>query len=248
MTASGPRSSAEAVNALELRNLSKSFGGHKAVDRLSLDIPRGCLFGFIGPNGSGKTTTLRMAMNILIPDSGSVRVMGREGSSAVRDLVGYLPEERGLYARMSVRGVLEYFGKLKGCRGPALKSSLERWLERMDLAAWADKKVEALSKGMAQRVQFIAAAISDPPVLILDEPFSGLDPVHSQDMKAAVIELKKKGTTILYSTHDMASAEKLSDRVAMIFEGKKVLDGGRRRGLEKLFMRIARKGGRRGAV
>jgi ABC-2 type transport system ATP-binding protein len=214
-----------AVNAVTLRNVAKTFGTRAAVADLSLEVPRGSIYGFIGPNGSGKTTTLRMIVSILLPDCGEIEVLGERGGAAVRDRVAYLPEERGLYKKMTVRRLLRYYGRLKGCRPPELDRRVEAWLKRLDLSAWTDKKIESLSKGMAQKVQFIAAVISEPEVLILDEPFTGLDPVNLEVLKEAIIETHRRGTTVIFSTHDMGTAEKLCDRIFMIFEGKKVLDG-----------------------
>jgi ABC-2 type transport system ATP-binding protein len=213
------------MDAIAIRGVSKSFGQTAAVDDLSLTVPRGSLYGFIGPNGSGKTTTLRMIMRILLPDRGEVEVLGEAHGAAARDRVAYLPEERGLYKKMPVGRLIRYYARLKGLRGPELDRGVNAWLERMGLADWADKKVDALSKGMAQKVQFIAAVVAKPDVLILDEPFSGLDPVNAEVLKDAILDLKKQGTTIVFSTHDMSVAEQLCDRIFMIFKGKKVLDG-----------------------
>ncbi len=213
------------TTAIALRNVTKSFTNLVAVDRLDLTVPSGSLYGFIGPNGSGKTTTLRMIMHILLPDEGEIEVLGQRGTRAARDSVSYLPEERGLYKRMSVRRLLRYHGALKGARQPQLDRSIDEWLERFSLSAWIDRKIESLSKGMAQKVQFIAAVLNQPQLLILDEPFSGLDPVNAEVLKDAVLELKRSGTTIVFSTHDMPVAERLCDRILMIFKGKKVLDG-----------------------
>jgi len=211
------------MNAVELRNVTKTFGNVKAVDDLSLDVPRGCVYGFIGPNGSGKTTSLRMIMSIFHPDSGMIRVLGEERSEAHTDRVGYLPEERGLYRKMKVRPLLRFYGGLKN--GRDVNQEVDRWLERLDLADWADKKVEALSKGMSQKVQFIAAVVARPEMLILDEPFTGLDPVNTDVIRDAVLDLQREGTTIIFSTHDMGTAEKMCDFIFMIFHGRKVLDG-----------------------
>ncbi len=211
--------------AIAIHDVSKSFGGHTAVDRLSLSVPRGSLYGFIGPNGSGKTTTLRMIMRILLPDRGEIEVLGRHDTRAARDRIGYLPEERGLYKKMTVRRLLRYYGLLKGASSPALDQALDEWVGRMGLSEWVDKKIDALSKGMAQKVQFIAAVVSGPELLILDEPFSGLDPVNAEVLKDAVLALRRAGTTVVFSTHDMAMAERLCDRIFMIFRGRKVLDG-----------------------
>jgi ABC-2 type transport system ATP-binding protein len=212
-------------DAIAIRGVTKSYDATVAVDDVSLSVPEGSIYGFIGPNGSGKTTTIRMIMRILLPDQGDIEVLGQRSTRAARDRVGYLPEERSLYKRMTVRRVLEYFGKLKGARQPELGRGIDEWLARMDLAAWADKRVDALSKGMAQKVQFIAAAVSRPSLLILDEPFSGLDPVNADVLRDAVLDLRRRGTTIVFSTHDMLAAEKMCDRIFMIFKGKKVLDG-----------------------
>jgi ABC-2 type transport system ATP-binding protein len=213
------------TTAIALRNVTKCFTSLVAVDRLDLTVPSGSLYGFIGPNGSGKTTTLRMIMHILLPDEGEIEVLGQRGTRAARDCVSYLPEERGLYKRMSVRRLLRYYGALKGARQPQLDRSIDEWLERLSLSAWIDRKIESLSKGMAQKVQFIAAVLNQPQLLILDEPFSGLDPVNAEVLKDAVLQLKRSGTTIVFSTHDMHVAERLCDRILMIFKGKKVLDG-----------------------
>ena len=212
-------------SAISIRNVTKRFSGVVAVNDLDLNVPSGSLYGFIGPNGSGKTTTLRMIMHILLPDQGEIEVLGERDTRAARDRVSYLPEERGLYKRMSVRRLLRYYGLLKGARQPDLDQSITHWLERLGLAAWIDKRVEALSKGMAQKVQFIASVLNRPELLILDEPFSGLDPVNAEVIKDAVLDLKKGGTTVVFSTHDMSVAERLCDRIFMIFKGRKVLDG-----------------------
>ena len=164
-------------------------------------------------------------MHILLPDQGEIEVLGDRDTRAARDRVSYLPEERGLYKRMSVRRLLRYYGALKGARQPALDRSIDLWLDRMGLTAWIDKRIDALSKGMAQKIQFIAAVLSAPELLILDEPFTGLDPVNAEVLKDAVLDLKKAGTTIVFSTHDMGVAERLCDRIFMIFKGRKVLDG-----------------------
>lgn len=211
--------------AVRLRGVSKTFGRHRAVDDLSLEVPRGSIYGFIGPNGSGKTTTIRMILHIFLPDSGEVEVLGRRETRAANDRIGYLPEERGLYRKQTVRRVLQYFAALKGMDRATARGEIDRWLEKMGLTEWADKKVEALSKGMAQKVQFISAVLPGPELLILDEPFSGLDPVNLEVIRQAIIELRRAGTTIIFSTHDMAVAEKMCDRIFMIFQGRKVLDG-----------------------
>jgi ABC-2 type transport system ATP-binding protein len=211
------------MNAVELTHVSKAFRDTLAVDDLSLSVPQGAIYGFIGPNGSGKTTTLRMILHILRPDRGSIRVFESERRSAVSGRVGYLPEERGLYKRMRVRPMLRFYGELKSGRG--VDREVEQWLQRLDLIEHADKKIEALSKGSAQRVQFIAAVLASPELVILDEPFSGLDPVHADILRTAILDLRRQGTTVILSTHDMELAEQMCDFIFMIFRGRKVLDG-----------------------
>ncbi|MCP4249694.1 MAG: ATP-binding cassette domain-containing protein, partial [bacterium] len=211
--------------AVEIANVTKTFGQVRAVDGLSLSVPAGTVYGFIGPNGSGKTTTLRMIMGILYPDSGGgpIEVLGEQVFGAARDRVSYLPEERGLYKKMKVRDVLRFCAELKGQRDS--KADIADWLGRLGLAEWANKKVETLSKGMAQKVQFIAAVVSRPELLILDEPFTGLDPVNAEVIKDAVLDIKRSGTTVIFSPHDIGVDEKLCDFIFMIFKGQKVLDG-----------------------
>jgi ABC-2 type transport system ATP-binding protein len=212
-------------NAIAIQGVTKHFGTVVAVRDLDLSVPRGSLYGFIGPNGSGKTTTLRMIMHILLPDQGEIEVLGERDTRAAHDRVSYLPEERGLYKRMTVRRLLRYFASLKGARQPDLDRSIAAWLERMGLSDWIDKKIDALSKGMAQKIQFIATVLNQPELLILDEPFTGLDPVNVEILRDAVLDLRRAGTTIVFSTHDMSVAERLCDRIFMIFKGRKVLDG-----------------------
>ena len=211
--------------AIQLSDVTKRFDGTCAVDRLTLAVPSGSIYGFIGPNGSGKTTTLRMIMRILLPDDGRIEVLGSTDTAAARDRVSYLPEERGLYKRMTVRRLLRYYGRLKGRTIAELDPVINDWLARMGLQEWAERKIETLSKGMSQKVQFIAAVISEPSLLILDEPFSGLDPVNAEVLKDAVLEMRRRKTTVVFSTHDMSTAEKMCDRIFMIFRGRKVLDG-----------------------
>ncbi len=211
------------MNVVEIQNVTKTFGKLRAVDDLSLSVPAGSIYGFIGPNGSGKTTTLRMIMNIFYPDSGSIRIFGEELRGACTDRIGYLPEERGLYKNMKVKEILKFYGGLKSRTD--LGGEVDAWLEKLDLSEWANKKVQALSKGMSQKVQFIATVVANPELVILDEPFTGLDPVNADAIKAAVLELRERGTTVIFSTHDMSVAEKMCDFIFMIFKGKKVLDG-----------------------
>src|SRR3954451_7534070 len=209
--------------AVLLSGVTKTFGATRAVDHLDLVVPRGTVYGFIGPNGSGKTTTLRMVLRIFYPDAGRGVVLGGEHGGAADDRVGYLPEERGLYKRMKVRDLLRFYAELKGDRdsGP----SIDAWLERLGLAGGAGKPVQALSKGMSQKVQFIATVVARPELVLLDEPFSGLDPVNAVVLREAILELKKDGTTVIFSTHDMSVAERMCDFIFMIYKGRKVLDG-----------------------
>lgn len=210
-------------HAVELAGVTKRFGAVTAVDNLDLAVPEGSIYGFIGPNGSGKTTTLRLMLRIFYPDAGRVAVLGADAGAVADDRVGYLPEERGLYKRMKVLDVIEYFARLKGfydCRAAALQ-----WLERLDAGEWTHRRVEALSKGMAQKVQFIAAVIARPRLVILDEPFTGLDPVNLETLKEATLQLRRDGATVIFSTHDMNAAEEICDTVLMIYNGRKVLDG-----------------------
>ena len=212
-------------DAIVLRHVTKRFGTVAAVSDLSLSVPAGSIYGFIGPNGSGKTTTLRMIMHIILPDEGEIEVLGSGATGAARDQVSYLPEERGLYKKMTVRRLLRYYGQLKGGRLQDIDKGIDEWIGRMQLPGVLDRAVETLSKGMSQKVQFISAVISKPSLLILDEPFSGLDPVNAQVLKDAVLEMRRRGTTVVFSTHDMGTAEKMCDRIFMIFKGHKVLDG-----------------------
>jgi len=211
------------MSVVEIKNVTKTFGEVKAVDRVSLNVPQGSIYGFIGPNGSGKTTTLRMIMNIFYPDSGTIRVFGQALHGAASERIGYLPEERGLYKKMKVRDLLRFYGELKS--GRKVNKEVDERLERLDLSAWARKKIETLSKGMAQKVQFISAVVSGPELIILDEPFTGLDPVNLEAIKNAVLDLRGRGATVIFSTHDMNVAEKMCDFIFMIFKGRKVLDG-----------------------
>ena len=211
--------------AIRLTEVVKKFNGVAAVEGLTLSVPEGSIYGFIGPNGSGKTTTLRMIMHILLPDAGTIEVLGSADTAAARDRVSYLPEERGLYKKMPVRRLLRYYGQLKGRTIAELDPAIDDWMARLGMQGWDGKKVEALSKGMSQKVQFVAAVISAPSLLILDEPFSGLDPVNAEALKDGVLEMRRRGTTVVFSTHDMATAEKMCDRIFMIFRGRKVLDG-----------------------
>ena len=210
-------------SVVQLETVVKRFGGFPAVNGVDLTVPQGSMFGLIGPNGSGKTTTMRLILRIYQPDAGRVVVLGNDEGNAADNRVGYLPEERGLYRRMTVSRLLSYFAKLKGVKDA--KAIIDQHLERMGAIEWKKKKIEELSKGMAQKIQFIVATIARPQLIILDEPFSGLDPVNLELMRDAVKELRDEGATIIFSTHDMAVAQELCDRVFMIYKGKKVLDG-----------------------
>jgi len=211
------------MNVIELQGVTKKFNKLVAVDDLSLNVPERSVYGFIGPNGSGKTTTIRMIMNILYPDSGKLLIFGQEHTGARIDNVGYLPEERGLYKKMKVKDLLRFHGELKN--GKNIKHEINYWLNKLDLAEWADKKAETLSKGMSQKLQFIVTIIDRPGLIILDEPFSGLDPVNAEVLRSVILELQRDGATVIFSTHDMNMAEKMCDYIFMIHKGKKVLDG-----------------------
>ena len=213
------------MNCVELENVTKQYGSHKAVNTLDLAVPEGSVCGFIGPNGSGKTTTIRMILHIIQPDTGSVSVLGESGIRAANDSIGYLPEERGMYKKMPLKRQITYFGSLKGMTRSAAAKVADDWLEKLDLTKWANHKIEALSKGMAQKAQFISAVVASPKLLILDEPFSGLDPVNLEVLRSAILEMREQGTTIIFSTHDMSMAEKMCDSIFMIYQGNKVLDG-----------------------
>ncbi len=212
--------------AVRVEHVTKRFAGHTAVKSLSFEVPAGGIFGLLGPNGAGKTTTIRMMMDILEPDEGKVVLFGLEKSP--RDLserLGYLPEERGLYKEMRVLEHLAFLGEVKGLGVADAKRRAGKWLDRLGLQDWALKKVEDLSKGMQQKVQFAGTLLHDPDLVILDEPFSGLDPVNAQVMKDIVVEIAKSGRTVLFSTHIMEQAEKMCDRIVIIARGEKVVDG-----------------------
>lgn len=211
------------MNIIELQNITKTFGSVVAVKDLDLKVPEGSIYGFIGPNGSGKTTTIRMIMKISYADTGTILLKGKTHSDQRLNNIGYLPEERGLYKKMKVKDVLMFHGELNG--GTNLPQKIDKWLAHFDLTEFANKKVETLSKGMKQKLQFIATILNDPEIIILDEPFGGLDPVNAELLKDAMLDLQKKGHTIIFSTHDMNMAEKMCDQIFMIYQGKKVLDG-----------------------
>ena len=216
--------------AIEIRNVHKRYAEHVAVRDLSLAVPRGSVYGLLGPNGAGKTTTIRMILNIIAPDSGSISILGQPHlTENITDRIGYLPEERGLYKKMQVRKVLRFLAELKGVDIATADRRIEEWMERLALKTpekdWGSAKVDELSRGMQQKVQFIGTLLHDPELVILDEPFSGLDPINAQALKDTVVELKQRGRTVIFSTHLMDNAERLCDSVCIIARGEKVLDG-----------------------
>lgn len=212
------------MNAILLDNVCKSFGQVHAVDNLSTRASVGSVYGFLGPNGAGKTTTLRMIMNIIRPDSGRIEILGDGNIEQVKSRIGYMPEERGLYRKMTARKVLAYFGAIKGVNDKELAQRVPQWLDRVELADWADKKVEELSRGMHQKLQFAVTVINNPELVILDEPFSGLDPLNQDLIKNIILQMRNEGKTIIFSTHVMHEAEKLCDFILLINKGKLILD------------------------
>ncbi|CAN5753892.1 ATP-binding cassette domain-containing protein [soil metagenome] len=210
---------------VSLERVSKKFGEFTAVHDLSFAVRAGRIYGLIGPNGAGKTTTIRMIVNITAPDSGAIQLFGQPINAESQDRIGYLPEERGLYRKMRISDQVLFFAELKNFKGRKAREALDRWLERMKLVEWKNKKAEALSKGMQQKIQFIAAVIHDPDLLILDEPFSGLDPINMELLKKIVLEFKAAGRTIIFSTHLMELAEKICDDICLINRSQKVLEG-----------------------
>jgi ABC-2 type transport system ATP-binding protein len=210
--------------AIDVRGVTKTFGSLTAVERLDLTIPSGGIYGFIGPNGAGKTTTIRMIMSILLPDSGELRVLGHASALEAKDRIGYLPEERGLYKKMKVAAYLTLIARLKGVPERGLKEKIHAAIERIGLKGVENKRCEELSKGMSQKIQILAAIMNEPDLLILDEPFSGLDPVSTRMLKDLILEEHRRGATVLFSTHVMPQAEEICDHVVMIHRGRKVLD------------------------
>jgi len=213
------------VGAISLQNVTKSYDGVTAVNAVSLNVREGAILGLLGPNGAGKTSTIRMVMNILIPDEGSIQVFGDPVSDDTRRLTGYLPEERGLYPRMDVRSVIVFLAALRGLSEAEARKRADEWLGRLELSDWAGKKVRDLSKGMQQKVQFIAAVLHKPRLMILDEPFSGLDPVNAATIKDIMLEMRDQGSTIVLSTHLMEQVERLCDSICLINKGHNILDG-----------------------
>lgn len=210
---------------LELRNVTKRFDGITAVDSLTLTIEPGGVYGLLGPNGAGKTTTIRMFMGIIEPDEGEIRVFGQPLGEKTKDSIGYLPEERGLYRKMKVLDHIVFLGEIKGVSARTAAERGRHWLERMELAGWADKTVESLSKGMQQKIQFISTVLHEPKLVILDEPFTGLDPINTQLFLDIIAEMRGAGRTIVLSTHLMDQVEKLCNRICLIHKGREVLEG-----------------------
>ena len=223
---------------LVIERITKRYGEFTAVNDLSLKVRAGRVFGLIGPNGAGKTTTIRMIVNIIVPDTGRIELFGKQMTTELQDHIGYLPEERGLYRKMKVGEQLRFFAELKGLKGKEADQRIDEWLRKLQLSDWKEKRAKDLSKGMQQKIQFITAVIHNPDLLILDEPFSGLDPVSVDLMKETILEQKASGKTIILSTHQMEIAEKLCDDVCMIHRAHKVLDG-RLREIRKSFSRNA---------
>ena len=210
---------------IRAEHVTKRFGDITAVDDLSFEVPPGTIYGFLGPNGAGKTTTIRMIMSIFYPDEGSITVLGSPRPEEVKDRLGYLPEERGLYKKMKVAEIIAYFGRLKGLHAAEARRRARLLLERFGLEEWADKRCEALSKGMSQKVQILVTLVHEPELVILDEPFAGLDPINRDVMRDVILEMKRSGKTIIFSTHIMEQAEQICDSILLIDHGKKILDG-----------------------
>jgi ABC-2 type transport system ATP-binding protein len=211
--------------SLLIEGVTKRFGDFTAVDDFSMVVPRGSICGFLGQNGAGKTTTIRMVMSILYPDEGRIQILGSSRAEEVKDRLGYLPEEKGLYKKMKAREILTYFGRLKGMPGGEAKSRAKHLLERYGLGDFAESRCEALSKGMGQKVQVLGSLIHEPELVILDEPFSGLDPVNVELMRDIILDMKREGRTVIFSTHVMEQAEQICDAIVLIHKGKKIIDG-----------------------
>ena len=211
--------------AIELVGLNKSFDGKVAVRDMSLTIPRGSTYGLLGPNGAGKTTTIRMALRILDPDSGQIRILGEKLKQDSLKVMGYLPEERGIYRQMRVKRLLQFFAELKGMPARESAGRISSWLERFELADRANSKVQELSKGNQQKIQFISAILHEPEIMIFDEPFSGLDPINQQVLKDIIVDLKRSGKTIVFSTHIIEHAERICDHVCIMAKGESVANG-----------------------
>lgn len=213
------------MKVLEVRSVSKSYSHHKALDDVSISVPEGQIFGLLGPNGAGKTSLIRIINQITMPDQGDILFKGNSLSSEHIKTIGYLPEERGLYKKMKVGEQALYLAQLKGLSSAEAKTALKEWFKKFDIEPWWDKTVEDLSKGMAQKVQFIITVLHRPKLLIFDEPFSGFDPINANIIKDEIIKLKEQGTSIIFSTHRMESVEELCDHIGLIDKSKKILDG-----------------------
>lgn len=213
------------MKVLEVQSVSKSYSNHKALDNVSLSVPEGQIFGLLGPNGAGKTSLIRIINQITMPDSGEVLFEGSKLNTNHIKHIGYLPEERGLYKKMKVGEQALYLAQLKGLSEREAKIGLKEWFKKFEITQWWDKKVEELSKGMAQKVQFITTVLHKPKLLIFDEPFSGFDPINANIIKDEILQLKNQGTSIIFSTHRMESVEELCDHIALINQSKKILDG-----------------------
>ncbi len=213
------------MNALEIDGISKRFGDFHAVIKLSFKIPQGSIYGLLGPNGAGKTTTIRMVMNIIIPDEGSIQVLNQKMDERMKERIGYLPEDRGLYPKMKVGELLLFLAEIKGLTGTKARGEIDFWLKRFDLSDWKSKKVEELSRGMQQKLQFIVTVIHKPELIILDEPFAGLDPVNTKLLKDIMLEMKEVGGTIIFSTHRMEQVEMICDNICLINKAERVLEG-----------------------
>jgi ABC-2 type transport system ATP-binding protein len=213
------------LNILEAHHVSKNYAQHRALNDVSISIPKQSIFGLLGPNGAGKTTLIRIINQIIMADEGNVLINGEKLNPSHVKIIGYLPEERGLYKKMKVGEQLMYLAQLKGLSSGEARTRIKKWLEKMQLTEWAGKKVEDLSKGMAQKIQFIATVLHEPKLLILDEPFSGFDPVNANLIKDEILELREKGATVIFSTHRMESVEQLCENIAMINKSEKILDG-----------------------
>ena len=213
------------MDVICIDNISKSFGSLKAVNEVTLNVPQGSIYGFLGPNGAGKTTTIRMIMNIIRPDSGRIEIFGRPLDAEIKNRISYMPEERGLYKKMTASEILFYIGSLKGLSAAQLKNRIPQWLQRLGLSEKAKKKTEELSRGLHQKLQFAVCAINEPDVLILDEPFAGLDPVNLELLTNIIMEMRSAGRTIIFSTHVMHEAERLCDDIVLINKGRVVVDG-----------------------
>ena len=213
------------MTKISVNEVTKCYAGHTALDRISIDIPEHCIYGLLGPNGAGKTTLIRILNQITMPDTGQVLINGEPLGQRHVASIGYLPEERGLYKKMKVGEQAIYLAELKGIKKAEAQRRLKQWFDKFEIGGWWDKKVEELSKGMQQKVQFITTVIHEPDILIFDEPFSGFDPINANMLKESILELRDKGATILLSTHNMASVEELCDRITLINKGKSILEG-----------------------